>query len=80
MLFDQICNSQWFIDTAMIMFMNKTDIFRQKIKYSSIREYFPDYNGKAADGGPPSLLASRLDAFFFFIPVSWRGSFVISLW
>ncbi|KAK3815251.1 MAG: guanine nucleotide binding protein, alpha subunit [Benniella sp.] len=49
MLFDQICNSQWFIDTAMIMFMNKTDIFRQKIKYSSIRDYFPDYNGQEGD-------------------------------
>ncbi|KAF8933501.1 hypothetical protein BGZ58_006288 [Dissophora ornata] len=45
MLFDQICNSQWFIDTAMIMFMNKTDIFRQKIKHSSIRTYFPDFDG-----------------------------------
>ncbi|KAF9150718.1 hypothetical protein BGX20_005609, partial [Mortierella sp. AD010] len=43
MLFDQICNSQWFIDTAMIMFMNKTDIFREKIKTSSIKAYFPDY-------------------------------------
>ncbi|KAG0207857.1 hypothetical protein BGX28_001006 [Mortierella sp. GBA30] len=45
MLFDQICNSQWFIDTAMIMFMNKTDIFREKIKHSSIQTYFPDYTG-----------------------------------
>ncbi|KAI7831563.1 G-protein complex alpha subunit GpaA/FadA [Gamsiella multidivaricata] len=45
MLFDQICNSQWFIDTAMIMFMNKTDIFKEKIKHSNISTYFPDYNG-----------------------------------
>ncbi|KAG0247510.1 hypothetical protein BG011_001370 [Mortierella polycephala] len=45
MLFDQICNSQWFIDTAMIMFMNKTDIFRQKIMHSSVKAYFPDYAG-----------------------------------
>ncbi|KAI1319467.1 hypothetical protein EDD11_004044 [Mortierella claussenii] len=49
MLFDQICNSQWFIDTAMIMFMNKTDIFREKIKQSSISTYFPDYNGQEGD-------------------------------
>ncbi|ORZ13901.1 guanine nucleotide binding protein, alpha subunit [Lobosporangium transversale] len=46
MLFDQICNSQWFVDTSMILFMNKTDIFRNKIKYSSIRDYFPDYDGE----------------------------------
>ncbi|KAG0363921.1 hypothetical protein BGZ54_007969 [Gamsiella multidivaricata] len=49
MLFDQICNSQWFIDTAMIMFMNKTDIFKEKIKHSNISTYFPDYNGKEGD-------------------------------
>ncbi|KAF9997875.1 hypothetical protein BGZ80_004820, partial [Entomortierella chlamydospora] len=49
MLFDQICNSQWFIDTAMIMFMNKTDIFREKIKTSSIKAYFPDYTGQEGD-------------------------------
>ncbi|KAF9117041.1 hypothetical protein BGX27_005591 [Mortierella sp. AM989] len=49
MLFDQICNSQWFIDTAMIMFMNKTDIFREKIKTSNITGYFPDYSGPVGD-------------------------------
>ncbi|KAF9579308.1 hypothetical protein BGW38_004489, partial [Lunasporangiospora selenospora] len=43
MLFDQICNSQWFINTSMIMFMNKTDIFKKKIQSSSIKDYFPDY-------------------------------------
>ncbi|KAG0232902.1 hypothetical protein BGW42_007811 [Actinomortierella wolfii] len=45
MLFDQICNSQWFINTSMILFMNKTDIFRRKIMHSSIKAYFPDYTG-----------------------------------
>lgn len=45
MLFDQVCNSHWFIDTSMVMFMNKTDIFRAKIQYSPIRAYFPDYSG-----------------------------------
>lgn len=50
MLFDQICNSQWFVNTSMIMFMNKTDIFRNKIKTSSIKFYFPDYKGKDRRG------------------------------
>ncbi|KAI7817300.1 guanine nucleotide-binding protein subunit alpha [Gamsiella multidivaricata] len=49
MLFDQICNSQWFVDTSIILFMNKTDIFRQKIQYSSIKAYFPDYEGPDND-------------------------------
>lgn len=34
----------------MIMFMNKTDIFRNKIKTSSIKFYFPDYKGKDRRG------------------------------
>ncbi|KAF9404199.1 hypothetical protein BGZ94_004315, partial [Podila epigama] len=46
MLFDQICNSQWFTNTSMIMFMNKTDIFREKIKTADIRIHFPDYMGR----------------------------------
>ncbi|KAG0374380.1 hypothetical protein BGX24_010475 [Mortierella sp. AD032] len=49
MLFDQVCNSHWFIDTSMIMFMNKTDIFRTKIQYSPVRAYFPDYSGDEGD-------------------------------
>ncbi|KAG0050502.1 hypothetical protein BGZ83_004699 [Gryganskiella cystojenkinii] len=49
MLFDQICNSQWFVHTSMILFFNKTDIFREKIKHSSIKRYFPDYRGADDD-------------------------------
>lgn len=45
MLFDQICNSQWFANTSMILFMNKTDLFREKIKTAQIKIHFPDYGG-----------------------------------
>jgi guanine nucleotide-binding protein subunit alpha, other len=46
MLFDSICNSQWFVNTSMILFLNKIDIFRDKIKQSPVKNYFPDYQGK----------------------------------
>lgn len=46
MLFDTICNSPWFIHTSMILFLNKIDIFREKILVSSVSEWFPDYKGK----------------------------------
>ncbi|KAF9967958.1 hypothetical protein BGZ70_007496 [Mortierella alpina] len=49
MLFDQICNSQWFVNTSIILFLNKTDIFKAKIQYSSIKAYFPDYDGPDGD-------------------------------
>lgn len=49
MLFDQICNSQWFVNTSIILFLNKTDIFKAKIQHSSIKAYFPDYDGPDGD-------------------------------
>ena len=49
MLFDSICNSKWFLRTSMILFLNKVDIFRTKITYSSIKQYFPDYDGEDQD-------------------------------
>ncbi|RUP51583.1 hypothetical protein BC936DRAFT_147251 [Jimgerdemannia flammicorona] len=46
MLFDSICNSQWFINTSMILFLNKIDIFKLKIAVSPVSKYFPDYKGE----------------------------------
>ncbi|KAG2192886.1 hypothetical protein INT47_012517 [Mucor saturninus] len=45
MLFDTTCNSHWFVKTSMILLLNKIDIFKKKIQYSPIEEYFPDYKG-----------------------------------
>jgi len=30
-LFEQICNNEWFKDTAMILFLNKKDLYAEKI-------------------------------------------------
>lgn len=45
MLFESICNSQWFIHTSIILFLNKTDLFKEKLPTSPVRKYFPDYVG-----------------------------------
>lgn len=45
MLFDSICNSRWFADTAMILFLNKQDVFKERLPTSPIQPYFPDYEG-----------------------------------
>ncbi|GAA5801624.1 hypothetical protein HPULCUR_007072 [Helicostylum pulchrum] len=45
MLFDTTCNSHWFEKTSMILLLNKIDIFKKKIVYSPIQDYFPDYKG-----------------------------------
>ncbi|ORY05466.1 guanine nucleotide binding protein, alpha subunit [Basidiobolus meristosporus CBS 931.73] len=44
-LFDSICNSRWFIKTSVILFLNKIDLFREKLISSPMSDYFLDYDG-----------------------------------
>ncbi|KAI8912278.1 guanine nucleotide binding protein, alpha subunit [Powellomyces hirtus] len=44
-LFDSICNSRWFVKTSIILFLNKIDLFRDKLPKSPMGKYFPDYQG-----------------------------------
>ncbi|KAJ7408972.1 hypothetical protein WISP_117301 [Willisornis vidua] len=44
-LFDSICNNKWFTDTSIILFLNKKDIFEEKIKKSPLAICFPEYTG-----------------------------------
>ena len=46
-LFDQICNSRWFQDTAFILFLNKRDLFDQKYRINKIplNQCFNDFRG-----------------------------------
>ncbi|KAJ3404542.1 hypothetical protein CcCBS67573_g00385 [Chytriomyces confervae] len=44
-LFASICNHPMFKKTAMIIFMNKIDLFRAKLETTLISDYFPTYEG-----------------------------------
>jgi len=44
-LFEQICNSKWFTKTAIILFLNKFDLFQEKITRVDLNELFPSYAG-----------------------------------
>jgi GTPase SAR1 family protein len=44
-LFDEICNSRYFQDTDIILFFNKLDLFKEKIKNVDLKVCFPDYTG-----------------------------------
>jgi len=46
-LFGQIVNNSFFLDSTVILFLNKFDLFRKKILYSGhhLRFYFTDYEG-----------------------------------
>lgn len=45
LLFDEICNSPWFKDTNFILFLNKTDLFREKIQKIDLSCCFQSYTG-----------------------------------
>ena len=51
MLFESIANSKYFEKSALILFLNKIDLFREKIVSGTapIREHFPDYTGADKD-------------------------------
>ncbi|CAI4064480.1 hypothetical protein SUVZ_08G0530 [Saccharomyces uvarum] len=49
MLFDTLLNSKWFKDTPFILFLNKIDLFEEKVKSMPIRKYFPDCQGRVGD-------------------------------
>lgn len=42
-LFKEICNSPWLANTAVILFLNKSDLFRQKIAKVDLNVCFPEY-------------------------------------
>ncbi|CAD6187092.1 unnamed protein product [Caenorhabditis auriculariae] len=44
-LFESICNSRWFHNTSIILFLNKKDLFAEKIKRVNITTAFPEYRG-----------------------------------
>jgi len=44
-VFDNICNNKYFASTAMILFMNKQDLFKEKIAKVSLKTCFPEYRG-----------------------------------
>lgn len=44
-LFDSVVNSRWFVRTSIILFLNKVDLFRQRLARSPLSDYFPDYSG-----------------------------------
>jgi len=44
-LFEQTMNSKWFAGSGLILFLNKSDLFKEKIKTVDLKVSFPDYDG-----------------------------------
>eukprot|EP01094_Clydonella_sp_ATCC50884_P014468 TRINITY_DN2489_c0_g1_i3.p1 TRINITY_DN2489_c0_g1~~TRINITY_DN2489_c0_g1_i3.p1 ORF type:complete len:399 (+),score=138.68 TRINITY_DN2489_c0_g1_i3:130-1197(+) len=52
LLFDEVVNSPWFENTAFILFLNKLDLFKEKIKRVPLKNCFPEYTGPAGEEEP----------------------------
>ncbi|KAK7043975.1 Guanine nucleotide-binding protein alpha-2 subunit [Paramarasmius palmivorus] len=44
-LFESIINSRWFLRTSIILFLNKTDVFKKKLPKVPLEKYFSEYTG-----------------------------------
>ncbi|KAK9453213.1 guanine nucleotide binding protein, alpha subunit [Dipodascopsis uninucleata] len=44
-LFDSVVNSRWFVRTSIVLFLNKIDIFQEKLKKVALSSWFHDYDG-----------------------------------
>ncbi|KAI8830912.1 G protein alpha subunit [Chytriomyces cf. hyalinus JEL632] len=45
-LFGTVCNHPLFKKTSLILFMNKIDVFKAKLRRSEISSYFPEFQGR----------------------------------
>jgi len=50
-LFREICNLQWFVDTPIILFLNKNDLFLQKIHIIPLSVCFPKFDAELPSHG-----------------------------
>ncbi|KAM9262008.1 LOW QUALITY PROTEIN: guanine nucleotide-binding protein subunit alpha-14-like [Morus bassanus] len=48
-LFKTIITYPWFLNSAVILFLNKKDLLEEKIMYSHLISYFPEYTGPKQD-------------------------------
>ena len=44
-LFENIISYPWFLEASIILFLNKTDLFHEKITRSDLAKHFPAYKG-----------------------------------
>jgi hypothetical protein len=59
-LFESVINSRWFLRTSVILFLNKIDVFKQKLPKVPLVHYFPEYTGEWDAPVPPRCCGSRI--------------------
>jgi len=42
-LFEDICNSKWFCNTNVVLYLNKIDLFNEKVEKVPLENFFPEF-------------------------------------
>lgn len=61
-LFEEIANSKWFEKTSIILFLNKKDLFADKITKVPISKCFPEYTGENSFDAASEFIKSQFFA------------------
>lgn len=68
-LFNSICNHRYFATTSIVLFLNKKDVFVEKIKKAHLSMCFPEYDGEVAlIAAEHSTVKSRSNTFSMISP------------
>ena len=59
-LFKTIITYPWFQHSSVILFLNKKDLFEEKIRKSPLTICFPEYSGKICEGYFETFLLRQL--------------------
>ncbi|EDW90736.2 uncharacterized protein Dyak_GE12482 [Drosophila yakuba] len=59
-LFHTVITFEWFETASIILFLNKKDVLEEKIMYSHLIDYFPDYDGPPQDANAAQEYVLRL--------------------
>ncbi|ESN92038.1 hypothetical protein HELRODRAFT_186172 [Helobdella robusta] len=60
-LFHSICSTKWFEKTSIILFLNKKDLFAEKIHNSPLTVCFPDYKGPSTYEDCGAFIQSKFE-------------------
>ncbi|MES1908237.1 MAG: hypothetical protein MHM6MM_001210 [Cercozoa sp. M6MM] len=51
-VFDEVSNSRWFRNATLVLFLNKRDLFEEKIKRIPLTVCFPEFPGPQLEYNP----------------------------
>lgn len=63
-VWQSIANSKWFAMASIILFLNKIDIYRQKLELYKLSEYMPEYTGPNTYEATTRFLAHRFSELY----------------